>query len=123
MYPACSWILSPSRKFSRSQALYYAVAFLGGLAAIKTGLEYWERGPNHYSVLGVFRDSPAIDVKKAYKRLSLTHHPDKGGDPGMFQTVKASYDVLMSLDDRVVYNKFGAEGLRVNKSIHDETQL
>ncbi|GAB7229682.1 hypothetical protein VrSk94_33740 [Vibrio rotiferianus] len=42
-------------------------------------------------------DKPTkCDIKKAYKRMSLKHHPDKGGCAEMFKAIKASYEVLMS---------------------------
>ena len=33
-----------------------------------------------YAVLGVAKDAEESEIKKAYKRMALKHHPDKGGD-------------------------------------------
>jgi len=93
---------------------------------VKTGSEVLEKGPNFYAILGVTRSSTAIEIKKAYKRLSLQLHPDKNPSPTAadeFATVKGAYDVLMSVDDKIVYDKFGPAGIAGNKSIHDEQAL
>lgn len=41
------------------------------------GLENAERGPNFYQTLGLRRGSSAIEIKRAYRQLSLELHPDK----------------------------------------------
>ncbi len=45
------------------------------------------RGPSgpvdnegYYKVLGVSKTADAAEIRKAYRKLALTHHPDKGGD-------------------------------------------
>jgi len=49
---------------------------------------------NFYDVLNVSRDSSADDVKKAYKKAALAHHPDKGGDPEKFKEVATAAETL-----------------------------
>ncbi|GMI00521.1 hypothetical protein TrST_g8104 [Triparma strigata] len=125
VYPSCSWILKPGR-FPRKTAILYAIGFLACLAFFKTGFEIAEKPPNHYCVLGVTRSSTAMEIKKSYKRLSLELHPDKNKSPDaadQFSHLKSSYDVLMDLENRVVYNKFGSEGVKNNKSTFDETAM
>lgn len=41
------------------------------------GLEKAERGPNYYQILGLRRGVSAIEIKRAYRSLSLELHPDK----------------------------------------------
>lgn len=84
------------------------------------------KGPNHYTLLNVNRNSSPLDIKRAYKKLSLQLHPDKNpNDPdasNKFDRVKKAYDVLMDMEYREVYNKFGQDGINSNKRF-DETQF
>lgn len=124
VHPATAWILRPGR-FQRKKAILYAIGFLATLAAIKTGLEMQQMGPNHYVRLGVSRNSNPLEIKRAYKKLSLSLHPDKNPSPDAaeeFHAVKSAYEVLMDMEFREVYNKFGADGIKSNKR-YDETQL
>lgn len=84
-----------------------------------------QRGSNYYVQLDVTRDSNPLEIKRAYKRLSLILHPDKNPSPDatdQFDAVKQAYDVLMDMEFREVYNKFGKEGITQNKR-YDETQF
>ena len=66
-------------------------------------------GKNYYAILGVPRDSEEKSIKKAYYKLSFSHHPDKGGDAVVFGKMTEAYDVLCS-DQRAEYDlksKFG----------------
>ncbi|KAI9509137.1 hypothetical protein F5148DRAFT_1275432 [Russula earlei] len=49
---------------------------------------------DYYKVLGVPRDCNEADIKKAYRRESLKHHPDKGGDEEKFKLVVEAHAVL-----------------------------
>lgn len=83
------------------------------------------KGPNHYSLLNVTRDSNPLEIKRAYKKLSLSLHPDKNPSPTAteeFDAVKQAYDVLMDMEFREVYNKFGDDGIKSNKRF-DESQF
>jgi len=125
VHPMTAWILRPGR-FERKKSIMYAIAFLAALAAIKTGLEIQQRGPNHYKLLGVTRESNPLEIKRAYKKLSLQLHPDKNPSPDasdQFDRVKQAHDVLMDLELREVYNKFGKEGIASNKRFNENQFL
>ncbi|KAI9464673.1 hypothetical protein HD554DRAFT_2120880 [Boletus coccyginus] len=49
---------------------------------------------DYYKILGIPRDCADGDIKKAYRRESLKHHPDKGGDEEKFKLVVEAHAVL-----------------------------
>lgn len=52
-----------------------------------------------WETLGVPRDSDENTVKKAYRKLAMKHHPDKGGDPEQFKKIQTAYDRIMKGDE------------------------
>lgn len=48
---------------------------------------------DYYNILGVAKSSSDKDIKKAYKKLTLKHHPDKGGSPDQFKKIQEAYEV------------------------------
>ncbi len=62
---------------------------------------------NLYNVLGVGKDVGDAELKKAYHRLALQHHPDKGGDPEKFKEIQAAHTVLSDPDKRRMYDMTG----------------
>jgi molecular chaperone DnaJ len=67
-----------------------------------------------YEVLGCSRESTPDEVRKAYKREALKHHPDRnGGDPkaeAVFKEVNEAYQVLSDDQKRRIYDQFGHAG-------------
>lgn len=62
---------------------------------------------NHYETLGVWRDSSEKEIRRAYRRLVLQHHPDVSSDPGaneLFRAVQQAYDVLSDPSERARYD-------------------
>lgn len=59
---------------------------------------------DYYNTLGVPRDADQDTIKKAYRKLAMQHHPDKGGDPNEFQKISEAYDVLSDIDKRFQYD-------------------
>lgn len=59
---------------------------------------------NYYDILGVKEDAHQDDIKKAYKKLAMTHHPDRGGDNQKFQEISQAYDTLSDPDKRSYYD-------------------
>jgi len=64
-----------------------------------------------YETLGVEKSADAKEIKKAYRKLAVKHHPDKGGDEHKFKEISAAYEVLSDQEKRAKYDKFGLEGL------------
>lgn len=46
-----------------------------------------------YKVLGLEKSASDSDVKRAFRKLALKKHPDKGGDPEEFKKIQAAYEV------------------------------
>jgi len=70
---------------------------------------------DYYEVLGVGRDAAEADIKKAYRRLAMKHHPDRNpGNPeseGSFKEAKEAYEVLSDAEKRAAYDRFGHAGV------------
>lgn len=64
-----------------------------------------------YETLEVEKGCEAKDIKKAYRRLSRLHHPDKGGDEHKFKEINAAYEILSDPEKREMYDKYGLEGV------------
>lgn len=62
---------------------------------------------NLYDVLGVSKDASETDIKKAYRKLAIKHHPDKGGDEETFKKISEAYGILSDKDKRKQYDMFG----------------
>ena len=58
---------------------------------------------DYYKVLGVEESASQDDIKKAYRRLSLKHHPDRGGDGEYFKKINEAYSVLGDVEKRRMY--------------------
>eukprot|EP00750_Incisomonas_marina_P033833 INCI9979.1.p3 GENE.INCI9979.1~~INCI9979.1.p3 ORF type:complete len:212 (+),score=47.07 INCI9979.1:156-791(+) len=64
----------------------------------------------YYETLGVSKDATAKELRKAYLKLSLKHHPDKGGDVEEFKKITEAHEVLSDPVKRKNYDKFGKKG-------------
>ena len=82
-----------------------------------------ETQENYFQVLGVPRVAAPQAIKKAYRTLSRTEHPDKGGSAAKFQRLGEAYEVLATPQRREVYDRFGPDGLRqLDKAGGDHVQ-
>jgi DnaJ family protein A protein 2 len=64
-----------------------------------------------YEVLDVEKSATEKEIKKAYRRAAIKHHPDKGGDEHFFKEVNAAYEILSDPEKRALYDKYGLEGV------------
>jgi DnaJ family protein A protein 2 len=71
-----------------------------------------------YETLGVDKDASAKDIKKAYRKLSLVHHPDRGGDEHKFKEINAAYEILSDEEKRKAYDKYGLDGVTEDGAAH-----
>ena len=61
----------------------------------------------HYETLGISRDAKEADIKAAYRRLALRHHPDRSKDPNasaIFQRITLAYETLSDAMERGRYD-------------------
>src|SRR5258706_9323537 len=74
------------------------------------------RTVDFYAVLGVVRDADEADIKKAYRKLAMEHHPDRNnGDKAAeekFKEITEAYEVLRDADKRAAYDRYGVAGIR-----------
>ena len=59
---------------------------------------------DYYKTLGVNKSASPEEIKKAYKKLAMQHHPDRGGDQRTFQEINEAYDTLKDPAKRQDYD-------------------
>jgi molecular chaperone DnaJ len=68
-----------------------------------------------YEILGVNRDAADDEIKKAYRKLAMKHHPDRNPDnpaaEEKFKEVKEAYEILSDAQKRSAYDQFGHAGI------------
>ncbi len=64
---------------------------------------------DYYQILGVSKSATADEIKRAYRKLAMQHHPDKhGGDDKKFKEIGEAYSVLSDTKKRANYDQFGS---------------
>src|SRR5260370_9515235 len=83
---------------------------------------------DYYDLLGVGRTASADDIKKAYRKLAMQHHPDR--NPGnkdserKFKDLSHAYDILKDPEKRAAYDRYapapfeGAAGPTGPRGLH-----
>jgi len=70
---------------------------------------------DYYTTLGVPRDASEEDIKKAYRKLAMKHHPDRNPDDKgaeeKFKEAKEAYEILCDAKKRAAYDQFGHAGV------------
>ncbi|TIC12958.1 TPR-like protein, partial [Wallemia mellicola] len=59
---------------------------------------------DHYKILSVHKEATEVELKKAFRKQSLVHHPDKGGNEEHFKQINESYSVLSDPQQRHIYD-------------------
>lgn len=65
---------------------------------------------DYYKTLGVNRNASQDEIKKAFKKQAMKHHPDKGGDANTFQQINEAYETLGNSNKKQQYDMFGTTG-------------
>lgn len=67
---------------------------------------------DYYEVLGIGKSASDDEIKKAFRKKAIEHHPDKqGGDEAKFQEINEAYEVLKDERKRQRYDQFGHAGV------------
>lgn len=67
---------------------------------------------SYYKLLGVDKNATEREVKKAFKKMAMKHHPDRGGDEETFKKIEKAKEVLTDENKRRLYDQFGEKGLQ-----------
>ena len=62
-----------------------------------------------YNILGLNKDASLEQIKKAYRKLALIHHPDRGGNEEEFKNITKAYEILSDDEKRKRYDLTGSE--------------
>jgi DnaJ-class molecular chaperone len=62
-----------------------------------------------YKTLGVSKNITEDELKKAYRKLAMEHHPDKGGDASKFSNINSAYETLKDPQKRAAYDQYGTD--------------
>jgi curved DNA-binding protein CbpA len=81
----------------------------------------------YYDALGVKPEATELEIKKAYRKLAITTHPDKNPDDATaherFQAVGEAYQVLSNKDTRAAYDKYGKEKAMPSQGFEDPSEF
>jgi len=66
----------------------------------------------YYEILGVSKSASQDELKKAYRKAAISHHPDKGGDPEKFKELSQAYEALSDPEKREIYDQYGEDALK-----------
>ncbi|KAI1642711.1 DnaJ-domain-containing protein [Daldinia loculata] len=82
---------------------------------------------SYYDALGVQPTATELEIKKAYRKLAIVHHPDKNpNDPTAhekFQTIGEAYQVLSDPDLRKAYDKYGKDSAKPTEGFVDPAEF
>src|ERR1700741_11788 len=75
---------------------------------------------DYYDILGVAKNASEDDIKKAYRKLAMKHHPDRNQGDGAkaaeerFKEAKEAYEMLSDAQKRAAYDQYGHAGVDPN---------
>ena len=64
---------------------------------------------DYYSTLGVDKTATSEEIKSAYRKLAMKHHPDRGGDEKQFQQITEAYETLSNPEKKAFYDHTGQQ--------------
>jgi DnaJ-class molecular chaperone len=64
---------------------------------------------DYYNTLGINKTASQDEIRKAYKKMSMKHHPDRGGDENTFKQVNQAYQTLSDPERKQMYDQYGTD--------------
>lgn len=78
---------------------------------------------NFYDLLGISKTASKEEIKSAYRKKAMEHHPDRNGNSKeseeMFKQIKKAYETLSNDSSRAFYDQHGSEPNQQNHSRHN----
>ena len=70
---------------------------------------------DYYDLLGIAKDADADQIKSAYRKKALKHHPDVNREnpeaEEVFKEINEAYGVLSDPEKRAIYDRYGHQGM------------
>ena len=66
---------------------------------------------DYYKILGISKNASVDEIKKAFRRQAVKHHPDQGGDEAKFKEINEAHEILSNPEKRQRYDQFGVAGV------------
>ncbi|OGL65586.1 molecular chaperone DnaJ [Candidatus Uhrbacteria bacterium RIFCSPLOWO2_01_FULL_47_24] len=63
---------------------------------------------DYYDILGVSRSASQQEIKEAFRKKAMEHHPDRGGDAAKFKEINEAYQALGDAQTRAQYDQYGS---------------
>lgn len=60
---------------------------------------------DYYGILGVSKTASAEEIKSAYRKAAMKHHPDRGGDQAKFKEINEAHEILSDNDKRMMLDQ------------------
>ena len=77
----------------------------------------------YYELLNVRGDATDLELKKAYRKAAIKHHPDKGGDEETFKMVGEAYRTLSDTNARADYDRYGKKKPTDEVGLKEATEM
>ncbi len=82
---------------------------------------------DYYEILGIERTATEAEIKTAYRKAAMLHHPDRNPDnpeaEARFKEAAEAYEVLSNVDKRARYDRFGHQGMRAGQDFHGYSNI
>jgi curved DNA-binding protein len=72
---------------------------------------------DYYGILGVPKTASSDEVKSAYRKAAMKHHPDRGGDEKKFKEISEAYDILSNNEKRGMLDQ-GVDPTNPNERVY-----